>query len=189
MFGVLSGLITATAGALIALALNWMVQRRTRAARLREYRDGDLGGWQAWQRGFYDVRDWANSIHGFLRAGAPQRMEFSFIRIPGPRYLDYAIRTDRVPPEYLQQALVLSDYCVLLRDVMAQVIAADVRDPRPLPPPWAVARWMSEETAPVALQLADAVSRLAAELADPELARLKEQRKLARALASPRRQD
>lgn len=184
----LSSLISALLGALIALGLSSFVQKRARDARLREYNRHDPGGWQIWQRGFYDVRDWATSIRGALKTGVPQEMEFDFIRIPGPRYLDYLIRTERVPPEHLQQALVLSDYCALLCDVLAQTIAADLRGSRTVPPTRAADVLEKGRIQPAAVQLADAVARFAAELADPELARLQQQREIAKAFA-PRRSE
>lgn len=177
----LSSLSSALFGALIALGLSSVVQRRARAARLREYRH-DPGAWQTWQSGFYDVRDWATSIREALLSGIPQKMQFSFIRIPGPRYLDYLIRTERVPPEYLQRALILSDYCALLSDVLAQAIAADLRDPRTVAPPRMDEIWQPDRIDPAAIQLAEAVADMAAELADPELARLRKGREIAEAL-------
>lgn len=81
---VLRGLLVAAAGALIALGFNWTVQRLAQQSRLREYRHGDLGGRQAWQQGFYDIRDWAIAVRSYLRAPTICELDFSFIRIPGP---------------------------------------------------------------------------------------------------------
>lgn len=182
----LSSLVSALFGALIALGLSSIVQKRVRDARLREYSQHDPGGWQAWQRGFYDIRDWATSIQGALQSGMSREMQFSFIRIPGPRYLDYLIRTERVPPEYLQRSLILSDYCALLCDLLTQVLAADLRDLRTLPPT-PVADMLEEGyIEPAAIQLAQAIADMAAELADPVAARRSQQREIAEAFA-PRR--
>lgn len=186
MVELLNGLALTIAGAFLALYLNWVVQRRAAARRRHEYHRTDLGGWQAWQRGFYDIRDWAGMVGSHLRNPGLREIDFCFIRIPGPRYLDFLIRTERIPAEYLQQAVILSDYCALLSDVLARVVAGQwlVRD--------ADGGGRSSGGGPrhddreLALQLAEAVEDMARELADPAGACREQRRSIAAAFSGPR---
>lgn len=173
---VLRGLLVAAAGALIALGLNWTVQHRAQLSRLREYRHGDLGGWQAWQQGFYDIRDWAIAVRSYLRAPTICELDFSFIRIPGPRYIDHLIRTERIPAQHVQQALALADYCHILSNALAHAMAVDWHNPRG-------SEAVTERDipsrgpgTPALAQLAKKVEELAYELAEPERARRRARR-------------
>lgn len=183
MTDVLSGLALTLVGALLALYLDRVVQRREAAVKHEEYHKRDPGGWQAWQRGFYDIRDWAAMVGCYLRSPSPHGIEFNFLRIPGPRYLDYLIRTERIPHEHFQQALILSDYCALLSDTLAHVLAGQrlAHQTSELRGVFSGLRAVGDGDP--AVELARAVEDMARDLADPARARREQRRTIAAAFA------
>lgn len=187
MVDVLSRLGMAVVGALFGLYLNWVIQRRAAAKRLDEYRKRDPGGWQAWQRGFYDIRDWASMIGSYLRNPSLREIGFDVLRIPGPRYLDYLLRTGRIPHEHFQQALILSDYCQLLSDTLAHVLAGQWLAHQPSESSRALPELRVRGDGDPTVELARAVEDMARDLADPARARREQRRAIAAAFAPARR--
>lgn len=171
-------IVSAVPAALIALWLNRHTARRDAQERVREYNELPEGGWQAWQKGFYDIRDWARSIETYLRFGHPDHAEFSMIRIPGYRYLNHIIETGRVPADALQQVLILSEYCEILARALGHVLASDLAEPSPGrgPSPDEIFKAITANEPlpkPALVRLAEAVADMAQDLADPEMAKVR----------------
>ncbi len=174
----LVALASAPCGALIAIWLDRKRQSRREKKRLNEFMHAPDGAWQSWRDGLYDIRDWASDIAGYLRSRDPRALDFSMIRVPGSRLLDHMIRSGHVPREHVQQALVLQGYCDVLDAAVAKVFAHDLD--RPPASPYAdevLNAWKGGAPKPVKpalIQLADAVRKLAYELADPATAQLRD---------------
>jgi hypothetical protein len=173
--GVLTTSLSSVPAALFALWLSKFTDSRSERKRLREYRRAPDGHWQAWRDGLYDIRDWAGATSTYLVTGRAEDAQFSMIRVPGHHYLAHMVRTGRIPAEQLQNALILREYCELLCDALAHVLAMDLDRPavsraRPdLDQPESINA--AERTAEAALiRLASDIEQMARDLLDPELA-------------------
>jgi hypothetical protein len=178
--------VSAVPAVLFALWLGRLTSRRAMDARLGEYADPGRApsGLQPWRDAFYDIRDWASCIHAYLAHGNARTMDFSFIRIPGHHFIEHLVTTNRVPEEHLQQVIILREYCELLANALAQVLADDLRaarriEVRPLDQLRTSVDDVPDGPEAAVAQLAVAVREMASELADPAAARRPQQHQLA----------
>lgn len=167
-------------------------ERRAKAARIREYiNPGRISGrHQPWRNGFYDIRDWADGVRAYLSFGSQHPIDFNRIRMPGHRYVEHLLVTGRVPDAYIPDVIILREYCELLAQTFAQVLAADLHRPRILEPV-DVERMLRmtveerEALEPAAAKLAVAVYEQARALADPPLDRIRRKAPLAEMFGPP----